>query len=394
MADNNKGVTEVGFKRPNYSEVRGDMDNRAKELFGDDVNTSDKGVLGILNGLFGWFFAKLWEVAENVYNSAFVSKADGVSLDRLGNNIGITRQSEQYAYVTLTITGDSGTEVPAGFLVQTESGILFETTYDVAIGTGGTVDVEASADQPGISGNVGSGMLTVITTPITGVTSVTNGNPALNGRNYETDEDFRARYDQSLAQGGASTLEALRASVLDLPGVQTVLIEENDTMTELNGVPPKSFATFVFGGTDSAIAQTIYDTKPAGIRAFGEIETVIADSMGGAHIIGFDRPETVEVYVDVTLVTNEFFPADGYAKVETNIVKYIGGTDADGNGYLGLGLGDDVILTRIVAAAHQVDGIEDVVVKLGTTPAPTGTSNIAISSRQVAKTDALKVTVS
>ncbi|WP_214797672.1 baseplate J/gp47 family protein [Exiguobacterium sp. s5] len=394
MADNNKGVTEVGFKRPNYSEVRGEMDNRAKELFGDDANTSDKGVLGILNGLFGWFLAKIWEVAERVYNSAYVSKADGVSLDRLGNNIGITRQSEQHAYVTLTITGDPNTDVPSGFLVQTDSGILFETTYDVTIGSGGTVTVEASADQPGISGNVGSGMLTVITTPLTGVTAVTNAEPAQNGRNYETDEEFRSRYEKSLAQGGASTLEALRASVLDLPGVQTVLIEENDTMTELNSVPPKSFATFVFGGIDEDIAQTIYDTKPAGIRAFGAITTNIVDSMGSVHTIGFDRPDTVEVYVDVTLVTNEFFPADGFAKVETNIIKYIGGTDADGNGYLGLGLSDDVILTRIVAAAHQVDGIEDVIVKLGTAPDPTGTTNIAITSRQVAKTDATKVTVS
>lgn len=54
------------------------MEDRAREQFGEDVNTSSKTPLGIIIRIFAWFLAGLWDIAERVYNSGFVSKSEGV----------------------------------------------------------------------------------------------------------------------------------------------------------------------------------------------------------------------------------------------------------------------------------------------------------------------------
>lgn len=164
-------------------------------------------------------------------------------------------------------------------------------------------------------------------------------------------------------------------------------------MSELNGVPGKSFSALVYGGNDFDIAQAIYKTKPAGIQSYGSVQVTIADSLGNDHLIGLNVQKKYPFTANITLTTNEFFPIDGLDKVRTNIIKYIGGLDEDESVYNGLALGEDVIYTKLISAVHAVGGIEDVTVQLGTTADPTGTSNIAISNRQVAVTDFGKVNV-
>jgi len=116
--------------------------------------------------------------------------------------------------------------------------------------------------------------------------------------------------------------------------------------------------------------------------------------MGETHVIGFTRVTEVPVYVHVTLTTGEGFPVDGLATVETNIIKYIGGTDADASKYYGLGLGDDVVYTKIIGICHSVAGVTDVVVTLSFDGIAYTASNKAIDPKQVAVTDYSKVVIS
>ncbi|WP_051590445.1 hypothetical protein [Exiguobacterium antarcticum] len=257
----------------------------------------------------------------------------------------------------------------------------------------GGEDLPLLLDVPGLFQRVKIDGAKVIIKPDLDIYSVTNPEAIINGENVETDAELRERYAASLSTGGASTLEALRASILRVAQVKTVLIEENDTLSELNGVPGKSFSALVYGGNDIDIAQAIYKTKPAGIQSYGSVQVTIADSLGNDHLIGFERAEEVPVYANITLTTNEFFPIEGLDKVRTNIIKYIGGLDEDETVYNGLALGEDVIYTKLISAVHAVGGIEDVTVQLGTVADPTGTTNIAVSNRQVAVTDFGKVIV-
>ncbi len=101
-------LDETGFQRQTYSELVDSMEDRAREQFGEDVNTSSKTPLGIIIRIFAWFLAGLWDIAERVYNSGFVSKSEGVQLDRLGSNSGIMREPAAESVVTLSFTGEPG----------------------------------------------------------------------------------------------------------------------------------------------------------------------------------------------------------------------------------------------------------------------------------------------
>ena len=115
--------------------------------------------------------------------------------------------------------------------------------------------------------------------------------------------------------------------------------------------------------------------------------------MGTDHTIAFTRPDFIDVYVEADITTNGDFPTDGEDEVQTEIIKYIGGEDADGEEYDGLTLGEDVIRTKIISAIHNVDGITDVELEIGTAPDALEKANIGINIREVATTEYEKVDV-
>lgn len=75
--------------------------------------------------------------------------------------------------------------------------------------------------------------LTEIVTPIAGWISLTNPQAGNTGRNQETDAELRIRRAQSLRSQGAATVEAIRSRLLqEVPGVTSVTVFENVTMTQ------------------------------------------------------------------------------------------------------------------------------------------------------------------
>lgn len=77
------------------------------------------------------------------------------------------------------------------------------------------------------------GSLTNILTPIAGWQSLTNFTAGVIGRNRETDAELRLRRQNSIKIQGYATVEAIRARILqEVPGVTSVLIFENVTMTQ------------------------------------------------------------------------------------------------------------------------------------------------------------------
>ncbi|MEK5360737.1 hypothetical protein MHB45_09515 [Peribacillus sp. FSL K6-5616] len=77
------GLSEKGFNRPNQADLKEEIDQKQKELFGEDVNLSYKSPNGIISGLLSWILAKVWELAEKVYHSGHPSEAEDKNLDYL-----------------------------------------------------------------------------------------------------------------------------------------------------------------------------------------------------------------------------------------------------------------------------------------------------------------------
>ena len=387
------GLNKDGFNRMRYADIIAEMNSRAKSVFGADVNLSEYSPLGMFFKVIAFSMAVIWQLAEYVYYGAYKDTAEGYQLDGVCQYIGITRKPASYATGTVTFTGTAGTVIPLQFLVSTGT-YQFWTQQIATIPSGGTVDVPIRAIELGNTSNVLSNTITTIVNPLTGITAVTNALGTTGGADVETDESLRARYDESISLGGASTTSAIEAELLQVQNVVDARVIENVTMATVDGVPAKAFESTVYGGTNADIADAIYRTKAAGIQAFGDIIVPITDDYGQVHNIGFSRVAEITVYVNVVLTTDtELFPVDGMTTIETNIIKYIGGTDADSTKYYGLGLGDDVVYTKIIGICHSVAGVTDVVVTLSTDNITFTAANVAIATGEVAVTDYAKVVI-
>ena len=387
------GLNKDGFNRMRYADLIEEMNSRAKSVFGTDVNLSEFSPLGMIFKVVAFGMSIVWQLAEYIYYGGYKDTAEGYQLDGVGQYIGITRNPATYATGTATFTGDAGTKIPLYFIVSTGS-IQFWTQQESTIPISGTVDVPIRALEIGNESNVLASTITTIVNPKIGVASVTNATATSGGAEIETDEEFRDRYDNSISTGGASTVSAIRAELLAVLNVVDATVTENITMATVDGIPPKAFESVIYGGTNTDIANAIYHTKAAGIQAYGTTTVNVTDEMGETHVIGFTRVTEVPIYVHVTLTTDEDFPVDGMVTVETNIIKYIGGTDADASKYYGLGLGDDVVYTKIIGICHSVKGVTDVVVTLSLDGITYTASNKAIDPKQVAVTDYSKVVIS
>ena len=99
---------------------------------------------------------------------------------------------------------------------------------------------------------------------------------------------------------------------------------------------------------------------------------------------------------DVELETNNEFPVDGYKRIRTDIIKYIGGLDEDGNEYTGLSNGKNVIFLSLLKIIYQTNGIDDInALNIGINPDDKPPmNNVEIGRTQVAVTDFEKVVVS
>jgi hypothetical protein len=383
------GVTASGFEIKTIDQIRSAINARiaAAPLLGPELDTSDHSALGQHTGVMAGIFGELWELLALVYASMDPEAATAYSLTVLSSLTGTNRKGEDYSTVGVELNIDAGSTVPAGtrFSVNTRPDLVFALDEDVENSGGSPAVFEstATAVNPGpIVANAGT--LTVIEASVAGLNSVTNPLDAEPGQLEESDITLRQRRYDMLALRGGSTLRAMGADLLDsethpeLDGIETVLGLENSTdSTNRDGVPAHSFEIVIDDGVspsvdDDDIAQTIWDSKPAGIATFGDTTGTATDENGDTHPVRFSRREAINIYVQYTLSVGPTFPSDGYDQVDALIL-------AKGDS---LRIGDDIVYLQFRAAALGVTGVIDVpTFTIGITPSPVGTSNIAISAR-------------
>jgi hypothetical protein len=149
----------------------------------------------------------------------------------------------------------------------------------------------------------------ILEIPITGVSTIV-ATSFVRGLDEETDSQLRVRREQLLALPGASTVDAIRAEMLTVTGVDSCTVFENPTsVTDANGLPPYSIEVLVYSATApnytaQDVADQIWASKPAGTQTYGtETPVTVTDSSGNQHDIYYSEPTTVRLYVAVTLTT-------------------------------------------------------------------------------------------
>jgi uncharacterized phage protein gp47/JayE len=373
------GLTPTGFVIKTLEEIRSELSEDQKTALGPELNTSDQALAGVFTGVVSDQLAQLWELAQAVHASAYPDSASGVSLDGVLSITGAERLDATQTAVLLRCTGTPGTVLPAGRVASTAvAGDRFASTIGAVIGGGGFVDVAFLAESTGpVLANVGT--VTQIETPVAGWASVTNLAAGVLGRNEETDAEARQRRLLLLARQGDATVDAIRSQVLAVAGVNEAFVFENTTLVTAGGIPGKAVEVVVQGGANADVARAIFESKAAGIEAFGSTIVNVTDSQGFGHDIGFTRPTELRLVMtlDVDVVQADW-PTDGDVQLKQNLSDAVNA----------LFIGQDVVLTRLFYQFFKISGAQNFVqFQIGVFPALPTSSDVVVDAREVATLD-------
>lgn len=174
--------------------------------------------------------AAIW--AQEVLRRGFASTTFGAYLDLRCEEHGVARRAAVKARGQVRFTGKAGTVIAAGTRVATPadrvtgtSSVEYETTHAVTLDGSGAVSADIAAVQAGAGGNVSAESLSIVVTPITGVTGVTNTDAVVGGIDTENDSSLLARYLQKVRSPSAGGNKADYVNwALEVPGVGGVSV--------------------------------------------------------------------------------------------------------------------------------------------------------------------------
>ncbi len=237
--------------------------------------------------------------------------------------------------------------------------------------------------------------VTLSTDTITGLDSVNNLVAGETGNATETDAELRERRRTALYGYGYATDDAIYARILqEVDNVSYVKVVSNRTdSADSEGRPAHSTEVIVLGGTDSAIAEKLWDIWPAGTAFYGTTSINITDSDGDTQTVKFSRPTSVYIWVKIVLSisSEEDFPTDGTDTIANNIITW-----ATEN----LTVGSDVIFQKLFSCVYSVDGVTSATITIGssttsgTEPTEYSAANISIGDSQAAVFDLTQIDVS
>ena len=347
-------VTTEGIQEKTYTEYLTDIQVKWKDVFGEDFTFDPETPQGQITSLEALELVSAESAILNVARSMDVLQCGGQQLDDLFNLLSVFRRGATKSTVSCTLAGENGTIIPAGSIVQMDSGTRFLSNTQVLIGSSGTEIADFTCAEEGNIA-VPAGSVTKIITPIAGWHTVNNVFAGTAGRDVENDSQYTERYFNELFTISNSMMESIESAIYKLDDVISLSYKENVSNTDatMDGafVPAHGFTFAVQGGGASDIAEAIRKSKSAGsdtrqnvpIKLVGAQNTVIP---AGTRVSGtkdsityvFSLKESVTL---TTLVSGSDYTATG------NFV-------CDSDGQLDLAIGDVDTIVDAVAGLNSI----------------------------------------
>lgn len=322
--------------------------------------------------------ANLDEQVQRSYMQNDPRSATGDGLDRIAAFAGLTRQAATPSIATLVFSGVDGTQIPSSTTVRhAETGTLWATDQAATIAAG-TASVGVTCQTAGAE-SADIGELNTLGSSVGGVTAVTNPAPAILGRDQESDVQFRARRELSVAKPGSNQVDTIYAQIADVEGVSRLKIYENyEPATDADGILPHSICIFVQGGDNDEIGAAIAAGKNPGCglnatNTFAnKVQLTASTPKGNPLEVTFYRPEAVTAYLEVVLSPGT--PAGVIDDVKQAIADYANATlfNAEIQNFdnTGFNIGETVPVGKLYTPVNSVVGTSGYVqsILIGDTP--------------------------
>ena len=222
-------INGTGVSAMSLAEILAEVHARYRAKFGEDLSLSPQTPQAQIAGITAGIAAEITEAIVEDVNANSVDHAGGVLLSQLGSLLGIEFVGATHSRVTATLTGVSGTGVPAGSRARTTAGAQFETLAPALLSPSG-VDVDMqSIDEGPITAQAGT--LNEIVTVVPGWETITNDLDAAPGILGQTDQAYRLSYQARTGRLASGTESAIRAAIDEAGGLKQAFVENPSAAT-------------------------------------------------------------------------------------------------------------------------------------------------------------------
>jgi len=376
-------LTSSGLTIQTYQEIYDEIVADYQGIYGSDINTDPDSPDGQRIGIEAKARLDIQTQVLALYNQLDPDKAIGEMLNKLIKYAGITRRAATRSQADVTVTTDRALTLPNGYTVEDDLGQNWITTASTPLISGANAVTLVAEEYGQVEADAAT-----ITEPVTiviGVLSVTNTLAATAGVDEETDEELRLRRQRSVENPAASTVGGLFSALGDLSGVTDLAIYENDqdTTDTVRNIGPHEIWCVVEGGTIADIVETIAKNKTGGTSLKGDVTGTFTETLTKPdestytvnHDMAFDRPTTVDLYLQLTvtadpgesvdedairaaLVARTFFIGESVASGELYKYAYDGGDNFTVTDFL---IGTDGVTYVDTLISPGYDGVFEII---------------------------------
>lgn len=320
-------VNELGVISVDATVIREDVELAYKKALGDNLDVESGTPQGQLIDYDMKSSILMQENLLKIANSFSPFYAKDDELDRCAAIFGYKRKLNQPTVVVCTLTGASGTVIPAGSLVS-DGTYLFQLLDNITIPSTGSINAQFACTTKGAI-QVLPQTVTTIVTVITGWDSVTNNYQGSTGYATETDNELKQRMTANwLNIRAIGLLGAIIDNVAQLDGVLSVVGRENDkSITRVvDGVSMdrNSIYLCVLGGNGNDIAECIGRVKTLGAATIGDTVIDYYDQNAeNTFYYKIRRPDVINLGVQVNYKNNLYTPADINEKIKEQLLSYV-----------------------------------------------------------------------
>ena len=302
-------ITITGISLDSLSTIVADLTASMQTIYGADINVDSNSPDGQMINIVAQTVTDTQQVILDAYNSFSPDGAYGVVLDQRVALNGIKRNAGTYTVTPISVTADRiltliGQDALVAnpnavvFTVQDDTGNQFQLVTSYTFSGAGTASLSFKAATIG-KVQTTLNTITTQTTVVLGVTAVNNPLSATTaGTDEETDVALKIRRAKSFKLAAVGPADSILAALLDAattPGVTDAYIVEDTAAHTVQAI--------VNGGTDAAVAKTIYTKKAPGCGMVGATSVVVSRPQGNSMTVKFDRAVSQSLYVRFALVS-------------------------------------------------------------------------------------------
>lgn len=344
-------ISSTGVIIPDTSTILTNVTATYTGVFGNNLVVTPDSPAGVFINAEALSEASMVQNNAAIANQINPNLSAGTFLDAILALTGVQRSPATQTYVSgVTVTGVSGTTIPAGTLAATAAGDQFQTVSLVTIPVTGTITVDFKSVEYGPIPCAISA-LNVVVSAVLGWETVNNTAAGVLGSVTQSDVAARAYRVNTLGFQGVALPVAITSALYNIPGITSVWFQENIAATTqtINGISMVAHSVYavVNGGAALDIAAALLENKSSGAAwNGGTSQTVIEPASGQSYTVKWDYATPVQISISVTT------PNGSSVDITNAILAYAAGTVANfplitGSGW---GIGGTLSCFEIAAA--------------------------------------------